>query len=105
MEIKGKVHCFFEQSGTFKNEFIKLGISGHYSSHCMRNTFAEFISRDFEDNRNPLAASKALNHADVKTTIEHYMKVNPQRLKLQWQNLNLGLEVWEMFIEDFYGKS
>ena len=24
-EIKGKVHCFFEQSGTFKNEFIKLG--------------------------------------------------------------------------------
>ena len=27
MEIKGKVHCFFEQSGTFKNEFIKLGIT------------------------------------------------------------------------------
>ena len=26
MEIKGKVHCFFEQSGTFKNEFIKQGI-------------------------------------------------------------------------------
>lgn len=26
MEIKGKIHCFFEQSGTFKNEFIKLGI-------------------------------------------------------------------------------
>lgn len=27
MKIEGKVHCFFEQSGTFKNEFIKLGIS------------------------------------------------------------------------------
>lgn len=26
MDIKGQVHCFFEQSGTFKNEFIKLGI-------------------------------------------------------------------------------
>lgn len=26
MQIKGKVHCLFEQSGTFKNEFIKLGI-------------------------------------------------------------------------------
>lgn len=26
MNIDGKVHCFFEQSGTFKNEFIKLGI-------------------------------------------------------------------------------
>ena len=25
MIIKGKVHLFFEQSGTFKNEFIKLG--------------------------------------------------------------------------------
>lgn len=25
MDIKGKVYCFFEQSGTFKNEFIKLG--------------------------------------------------------------------------------
>lgn len=26
MEIKGKVHCLFEQSGTFKKEFKKLGI-------------------------------------------------------------------------------
>lgn len=26
MTIKGKVHCFFEQSGTFKREFIKFGI-------------------------------------------------------------------------------
>ncbi len=24
--VKGKVYCFFEQSGTFKNEFKKLGI-------------------------------------------------------------------------------
>lgn len=24
MEIKGKVHCFFEQSGTLKNKFCKL---------------------------------------------------------------------------------
>lgn len=26
METINKVHCFFEQSGTFKNEFIRLGI-------------------------------------------------------------------------------
>lgn len=26
MEIRGKAYCLFEQSGTFKNEFIKLGI-------------------------------------------------------------------------------
>lgn len=25
MEIKGKVHCFFEQSATFRDEFRKLG--------------------------------------------------------------------------------
>jgi hypothetical protein len=27
MEINGRVWCFFEQSGTFKNEFKKLGYS------------------------------------------------------------------------------
>lgn len=27
MNIKGKVYCFFEQSGVFKNEFLKLGIN------------------------------------------------------------------------------
>ena len=26
MTFEGTVHCFFEQSGTFKNEFVKLGI-------------------------------------------------------------------------------
>lgn len=26
MEIKGKVHCLFEQSGTFRDEFIRLGV-------------------------------------------------------------------------------
>lgn len=29
MEIKGKVHCMFEQSGTFKNEFKKLGFTAY----------------------------------------------------------------------------
>ena len=35
MDIKGKVHCFFEQSGTFKNEFIKLGIPYTTLIHCI----------------------------------------------------------------------
>mgnify|MGYP006976640212 CR=1 FL=1 len=39
MEITGKVHCFFEQSGTFKNEFIKLGIPAE--DYDMRNNFGE----------------------------------------------------------------
>lgn len=39
MEIKGKVHCFFEQPGTFKNEFIKLGISAE--DYDIQNNFGE----------------------------------------------------------------
>ena len=39
MDIKGKVHCFFEQSGTFKNEFIKLGIPAE--DYDIQNNFGE----------------------------------------------------------------
>ena len=37
MEVK-KAHCFFEQSGTFKNEFIKLGIPAEdYGFRLLKN--------------------------------------------------------------------
>ena len=39
MEVTGKVHCFFEQSGTFKNEFIKLGIPAE--DYDIQNNFGE----------------------------------------------------------------
>ena len=39
MEIAGKVHCFFEQSGTFKNEFIKLGIPAE--DYDIQNNYGE----------------------------------------------------------------
>ena len=39
MTIKGKVHCFFEQSGTFKNEFIKLGIPAE--DYDIQNNFRQ----------------------------------------------------------------
>lgn len=39
MEIKGKVHCFFEQSGTFKNEFLKLGYEAY--DYDIQNNFGE----------------------------------------------------------------
>ena len=39
MEIKGKVHLFFEQSGTFKNEFKKLGIPAE--DYDIQNNFGE----------------------------------------------------------------
>lgn len=39
MEIKGKVYCFFEQSGTFKNEFRKLGYDAY--DYDIQNNFGE----------------------------------------------------------------
>ena len=39
MTINGKVHCFFEQSGTFKCEFIKLGIPAE--DYDIQNNFGE----------------------------------------------------------------
>lgn len=39
MEIKGKVLCLFEQSGTFKNEFIKLGIPAE--DYDIQNNFGQ----------------------------------------------------------------
>ena len=33
------VHCFFEQSGTFKNEFKKLGI--HAEDYDIQNNFGQ----------------------------------------------------------------
>lgn len=34
-----RAHCFFEQSGTFKNEFIKLGIPA--DDYDIQNNFGE----------------------------------------------------------------
>lgn len=39
MEIRGKVHLMFEQSGVFKNEFRKLGIPAE--DYDIRNDFGE----------------------------------------------------------------
>lgn len=39
MQIKGKIHCFFEQSGTFKKEFRKLGYEAY--DYDIQNVFGE----------------------------------------------------------------
>lgn len=39
MKINGKAHCFFEQSGTFKNEFRKLGYEAY--DYDIQNNFGE----------------------------------------------------------------
>ena len=47
MTITGKVHCLFEQSGTFKNEFLKMGICSEersmISPDYARNFICDFI--------------------------------------------------------------
>ena len=73
----------------------KLNIMGHYSSHAMRKTFCEFISRNWNDNRNVMVACVAVAHSDVDTTMNHYMTVNPLKLRQKWLELNLGLEEFE----------
>ena len=39
VEINGRVHCLFEQSGTFKNEFKKLGYEAF--DYDIQNNFGE----------------------------------------------------------------
>ena len=39
MQINGKIHCFFEQSGTFKKEFKKLGYEAY--DYDIQNEFNE----------------------------------------------------------------
>ena len=39
MEIKGKVHCLFEQSGTFKKQFESLGYRAY--DYDIQDNFGE----------------------------------------------------------------
>lgn len=39
MQIKGKIHCLFEQSGTFKGEFSKLGFEAY--DYDLKNDFEQ----------------------------------------------------------------
>lgn len=85
-------------SGWIKNDAMSCGIPGHYSSHCMRKTFAHFIGIDWTDEYNTLAVQKALGHSYLETTTEHYLTVDDQELREKWLSLNLGLEVIKEYI-------
>ena len=52
MNIDDKVHCFFEQSGTFKNEFIKLGIPAEdydIQNHFWQTDHTDDLFKAIED--------------------------------------------------------
>lgn len=72
MKITGKVHCLFEQSGTFKNEFIKLGIPAE--DYDIQNNFGQtdhVIDLFDEINRayNNLTRQDKTRHYSIQSTL------------------------------------
>lgn len=51
MEIKGKVHCLFEQSGTFKREFIRLGVPAIDYAIYAHNFICEYVLGIIQESR------------------------------------------------------
>lgn len=80
-----------------------LGIYGHYSSHALRKTFAEFIDRGYDDKRNIAVVCTALGHSAPKVTANHYISVDKNRLRENWLNLNLGLEAIQKYLDSHAG--
>ncbi len=83
-----------------KKSSKQLGICGHFSSHALRKTFAEFIGRSFDDNRNVAVICAALGHSDPKITAKHYMGVDPLKLREKWLGLNLGIEPYREMLSN-----
>ena len=73
----------------------RLNLKGNYSSHCMRKINTFFFAEEAGDNliseEKIRAASRHLNHSDVRTTYEHYFDKDTFEEKIT-MNLNLGLE-------------
>ena len=76
-----------------------LGIYGHFSSHALRKTFAEFIDRDYDDKRNVAVVCAALGHSSPKVTANHYISVDKNKLRENWLNMNLGLEAIQLYLD------
>lgn len=71
MQITGKAHCLFEQSGTFKKEFIKLGIPAE--DYDIQNNFGETdhvvdIFADIEKAYDTLTRQDKTRHYLTKST-------------------------------------
>ena len=112
MEIKGKVHCFFEQRGTFKNEFIKLGIPAE--DYDIQNNFGEtdnivdlfdHIEREYDKTRQDKTRQDKTIFDDIKKDdlivaffpcIYFTGSVNPCYFTLENQNYK-GLNMIEKF--------
>ena len=68
-----KVHCLFEQSGTFKNEFRKLGINAY--DYDIQNEFnqTDYVIDLFKEDINLITELVNENFKEnVETNLEHY---------------------------------
>ena len=84
--------------------WITENMEGHYSTHAMRKTFANFFCQvdaghTYIDGRNVSALTQALNHSDSKTTMT-YMDIQEIELSSMYNSLNLGYEVLEKYLEN-----
>ena len=82
---------------------ITKDMDGHYSTHAMRKTFANFFclletGHTYVDGRNVAALTKALNHSDSKVTMT-YMDIQAIELANMYNSLNLGYEVLKEYID------
>lgn len=81
------------------NNLMKIteNMDGHYSTHAMRKTFANFFCQAnandvFVDGRCVTALTQALNHSSSKTTLT-YMDIQEMELEAIYMGMNLGYEV------------
>ena len=71
------VHCFFEQSGTFKNEFIKLGIPSE--DYDIQNNFGQ------TDHVVDLFKNANIQFKEIDYSHIHASKIDPSKIKEVWK--------------------
>lgn len=101
--VKIKDHIRTQNVNKHLHEAIdKMNLKGNHSSHCMRKINTYFFADSAGDNlmseEKLRAASRHLNHSDVRTTYEHYFDKDTFEEEIS-MGLNLGLEAIKKIIE------
>lgn len=90
-----KVHCFFEQSGTFKNEFKKFGIPAE--DYDILNDFGEtdHVVDLFKDIENESGVFDKITSDDLIIAFFPCVRFTSQAL-LEFQGTNNGMKKWNI---------
>ena len=96
MEIRGKVHLMFEQSGVFKNEFKKLG----YEAYCydIQNNFNETdyqvdLFKAIEDAYDGKPSLFDNIRGGKKISFSHSSHASTSHASLKWESLGAILTI------------